>query len=150
MGQGFEKARNFVAAHKDRLEVFSCCCAHPHTDDCKWMERFKEVGAVKAHELHMPKCQCKFSGNLHAYSPRRTCSFAYEFVERFGNWDPIEVFPEDAGDCMYMCCCMPTLPHDESMKFLMLEGAPRARERTPFRNLRQGELEVRENVPEQN
>ena len=147
--EAFEKAQNFVAAHKHRLEVFSCCCAHPHTDDCKWLQECREKGSLYAHELHVPKCKCKFPGNLHTFSPRATCQFASDFVENYANWDPYDIYPEDVQNAMYMCCCQPTLPHDESMKFLYLKKKRNEVQEpvVPFPHCRSGELKVKELGP---
>jgi len=53
----FTHAQNFVAAHQDSYSIYSCCCAHPHSDDCEWMKKAQEIGHIKAHELHMPTCK---------------------------------------------------------------------------------------------
>jgi len=100
------------------MDIYSCCCAHPHKEDCKWIEIAKTEGHLKAHELHMPTCKCSLWGNLHRFDSK-PCAFADKFLYDYSNWDYYDrddIHP----DCVKLCCCSPEMPHDESMKFILL------------------------------
>lgn len=97
----YKSAQTFVAAHQAAHNIYSCCCAHPHKDDCMWIERAKDIGHIKAHELHMPTCKCNLSGNLHYYA-ERMCNFADDFLQEFANWDYYEE-NEKHPECTNLC-----------------------------------------------
>ena len=98
----FTSAQNFIAAHQEANKIYSCCCAHPHKDDCTWSEKAKEIGHLKAHELHMATCKCNLHGNLHYYADKRLCTFADEFLEEFATWGYYDV-NENYPECTNLC-----------------------------------------------
>jgi len=43
-------------------DIYTCCCAHNHEDDCNWwIEKASVLGYRQACEFHTPnaKCRCK-------------------------------------------------------------------------------------------
>lgn len=46
-------------------------------------------------------------------------TFADEFLEEYATWDYYEI-NEKYPECTNLCCCSPEMPHDESMKFILL------------------------------
>ena len=66
--EAFSYARRFVAAHRKAASIYSWWCAHPHTKEWLWSKKAKDIGHLKAHELHMPTCKCNLTGNLHYYA----------------------------------------------------------------------------------
>lgn len=39
---------------------YTCCCAHPHTNDCSWKNNFASTsfGIYDSHKLHDFQCEC--------------------------------------------------------------------------------------------
>lgn len=99
---------------------------------------------LAAHELHMPNCKCDLRGNLHNYDPSNACLFASNFLDNYANWDyldpPEEIAENTEEDVIHLCCCSPELPHDESMKFMMLTHDDEVQNAKTFPNLDLGEL----------
>ena len=55
--EAYRHAKSSVAGSMDPHSIYSCCCAHPHTDDCLWKKELEKMGQIKAHELHLPTCK---------------------------------------------------------------------------------------------
>ena len=66
----FTNAQNFVAAHQESYSIYSCWWAHPHKSDWRWYAKSKEVGHIKAHEIHMPTWKWNLHSNLHYYADK--------------------------------------------------------------------------------
>ena len=66
--KAYEEAIKVCKARKTKANNESCCCAHPHKKDCKWLKYANENGVEAAHELHSGKCKCNLGENQHKIS----------------------------------------------------------------------------------
>ena len=99
------------AAHLDAPD--SCCCGHRHKETCLWYQKSKEIGLYAAHCEHTPCCDCP---KKHLHIHEEDCAWADQFLLAY---DAECIYYEDRGE-MLVCCCSPELPHDETMKLVLI------------------------------
>ena len=137
----FTNAQNFVAAHQESYKSYSWWWAHPHKSNCKWFLDAKNIGQFEAHELHMPMCKCNQSGNLHHFNSFSYWSFVNEFLEEYATWDYLKS-DKNHPNFIKLCCCSPEMPHDESMKFILLWNQIDYLKNKPFEKLEEGDVNI--------
>ena len=93
---------------------YSCCCAHSHKPQCKWLAQAKQEGFHQAHIYHDPTCtSCsRRRENLHNI----TCKWASTFLDLY----KIDREPDMIGKVINTCCCSPEVPHNELLKFILI------------------------------
>ena len=102
----FEKAKQVVKGSD--IDTFSCCCAHSHKPNCKWEKYAKKYGYEKAHNIHMPNCDCSHKINN---SHRNNCESYIEFnnsLREFENLTSLNFDDFDLptmGSNVSICCC---------------------------------------------
>lgn len=79
-------------------------------------------GFDKAHEQHKSEFRCKCPNAkkmLHLYP----CEWAHEFLKKYReNYD--DYIDNFRGEEMFVCCCHTDLtPHDESLKFRLMNNS---------------------------
>lgn len=113
-GKSVRDAFKLARAASTDPSCYSCCCAHAHKPGCKWQQRAKREGYHEAHSYHDPICTgCHRKGeNIH----RMECHWAEEFRSTYA----IETEPDFTDFTVSTCCCSPELPHNETLKFVML------------------------------
>jgi len=110
-GKSVGEAFRFAKAGAAGNDVYTCCCAHSHDEDCNWYKLAKEEGFEKAHHLHTRTCTCPFKNKfLH----KEDCMWAFDFLIDACKKDEI---PEGL---IHACCCRPTLEHNEALKFKLI------------------------------
>ena len=147
--EAFNYARRFVATHQKTAYIATWCWAHPHKPNWRWTTKAKEIGLIKAHELHMPTWKCNRGGNLHYYVGRKLCTFVDEFLEEYATWNYYEENKEDP-DWTYLWCWSPDMPHDESMKFVFICNEKEYRLKKPFEKLEDGPISIVSPLPTEN
>ena len=50
------------------FKVTVCCCAHKHSDKCKWYKYALAHGFEEAHKLHTQTCKCDLAMNKHKWN----------------------------------------------------------------------------------
>eukprot|EP00347_Sterkiella_histriomuscorum_P024050 403332474 len=145
----------FVEAQKvvrgSPIDKFSCCCAHDHKYDCPWEKYAKKHGYEKAHQIHMPSCACPYNKNIH----KSKCEFYEDFLTELSPFEDLLTMSADNlnlqgySDHVQVCCCQPDIPHDESIKFI-INGNEDALDRPLFRNKKDGELIIDQDVNQNN
>jgi hypothetical protein len=137
------------------VDCKSCCCAHSHTDKCKWQKFANKFGYEKAHELHSGVCSCELRFNKHSTKCKVYLDFK-KFIREYvdqdeedkkpkkSEWDFDDDFDFDAmvaDDTKddVLCCCKSDIPHDETLKF-MLKVDPKYENETIFKNRKNGAL----------
>ncbi len=135
--RAFEHAkRTVVGSH---LQMQSCCCAHPHKENCKWLEVARKEGFSAAHKLHVSNCKCPMDKNRHLSNCKFPMDFEMLFIDIYTATD-IGGEPGEDGK-VAVCCCMPDEPHDESIKFMLI-GSDQDKNTPIVKNLSNGELQI--------
>ena len=118
----FDYAMTNVKNRCEKKDIFSCCCAHKHDPNCEWWEsRQNNENQRYAHERHLPTCMCpRAKEHIH-----KKCKWANKFEIDFPGISQDEKLLEEMNskrnlgkDEIFVCCCHPELPHDETQKFL--------------------------------
>ena len=99
----------------------------------------------------MPNCSCTHSNKI---QHRHTCSFYSNFMRELSDFEDLttmnfEDFDMAYGDYATLCCCQPNIPHDESIKFV-ITGTDEAMDRPLFKNRKEGELMLDQDVNQMN
>ena len=128
--------RNAKAAISGK-DVYTCCCAHSHKDNCKWYKLAKEEGFEKAHHIHTPTCTDCNSKFGNKFLHKENCMWALDFLTSVCEHDE---FPH--GD-FHVCCCSPELPHDEVMKFKLICKDEKYSKEVLFPYKDKGELNIK-------
>ena len=132
INEAFNLARVAVRSAKD---IYTCCCAHSHKEDCEWYKLAKEEGFEKAHHLHTPTCtSCKHNNKfLH----NQNCKWAQDFLMFVcGMFD----LPDET---LHACCCSPEYPHNEVMKFKLLCTNEEFGKKALFKNPEKGKVTIK-------
>ena len=132
--EAFEIART-AASSKD-CQI--CCCAHSHKEGCYWHDELHSAEPQKAHDnFHALSCKCL---RKHEYIHDSACAWARGvLIDLEIDRDP------DSNDNISVCCCRPELPHDETLKFILLSNNPNDEQIALFRHKLPGR--VKDNNP---
>ena len=107
-----------------------------------------KYGYEKAHEIHSRKnCSCNNEYNIHSVSCKTFTDYL-KYVQEFDDDVMMDFDNEDEyefGGTVKMCCCQPSIPHDESIKFV-LNGSEEAQNCILFENRREGALMLEADV----
>lgn len=102
-----------------------CCCTHNHKQGCFLIKALVENQDV--HTTHIPDCLCDFGGNIHW----RTCPWVNKMKENDYLLEPVPGCPKKVR----VCCCNPSLPHNEEEKFVLISRDKEAENETIFPGL---------------
>lgn len=88
--QAFDNAKSAVKAIQ-RGEIRTCCCAHVHKPDCKWMKCLKHFqDPTKAHNDHKPNCACLRLKNYHDPDCKFALTFQKKLETKYNNLEKSE------------------------------------------------------------
>ncbi|KRX03167.1 P-loop containing nucleoside triphosphate hydrolase [Pseudocohnilembus persalinus] len=93
-GQSINYAYNFALTKikDENIQCFTCCCAHPHSDNCQWKKTHQFC-----HFKHSPTCLCEKRNQLiHQWSykdgKQQRCKWSEQFIETMNLMDKSEPF----------------------------------------------------------
>ncbi len=105
-------------------DCYTCCCSHPHHDDCPWLAKAKEEGLslYQAHLHHIKAlCLCpEVSKHKHSnYDvPGHEGKYEYILFYREDCYESDEEYDEYEWNDNILCCCgAKDAKHDSFQKF---------------------------------
>lgn len=126
--EAFDNAISLTQGQQDH-KVFTCCCAHKHTANCKWAQMALDEGYTNSHAMHISNCGCE---KAYQHIHKRKCHWASGFIMEFNEDEDEDEEDEEAycsvplaADEVYICCCKKRdVPHDETLKFTLMFKNP--------------------------
>ena len=79
-------------------EKESCCCAHEHDDDCKWLRELNLSSIYENHKFHLKNCTCATQFQKHKTNCTNTNTY-------FMKEHPELYFNMQDSEFLLFCCC---------------------------------------------
>ena len=89
-----------------------CCCAHFHSNQCKFRNSQPNDEYHKKYHIKSEKCKCKYE-ECHTHD--KDCKFALELKEEIAK-NNVHIIAKEYDNYIKFCCCDPNVSHNEILK----------------------------------
>lgn len=95
---GKSVGETFKSLTEKSSEKESCCCAHEHDEDCKWLSKLDLSSIYENHKSHSKNCTCAMQFQKH----KKDCSLAEHY---FMNEHQDLYLSMQSTEFLLVCCC---------------------------------------------